>query len=147
MISRRAIRRSARKTTRLSSASSFTRSTTASIGLSRWCRRKKRCFRRPANSLQPSGSREVGMDKITRRHTLQWSAAGLAGAMLAPALWRPAFAEAKPYRIGTLQSLSGNAAAGGKTALVGVQMAVDRINKSGGIKGRPIELMVGDDES
>jgi branched-chain amino acid transport system substrate-binding protein len=87
------------------------------------------------------------MGKITRRRTLQWSAAGLGGAMLAPAPWRPAFAEAKPYRIGTLQSLSGNAAAGGKTALVGVQMAVDRINKSGGINGRPIELIVGDDES
>jgi branched-chain amino acid transport system substrate-binding protein len=87
------------------------------------------------------------MDKITRRRTLQWSAAGLGGAALAAAPWRPAFAEVQPYKIGTLQSLSGNAAAGGKTALVGVQMAVDRINKSGGINGRPIELIVGDDES
>ena len=32
------------------------------------------------------------------------------------------------------------AAAGGKTALVGVQMAVDRINKSGGLNGRPVEV-------
>ena len=43
--------------------------------------------------------------------------------------------------------LSGAAAAVGKTALVGVQMAVDRINKSGGINGRPVELIVADDES
>jgi branched-chain amino acid transport system substrate-binding protein len=43
--------------------------------------------------------------------------------------------------------LSGAAAAGGKTALVGLQMAVDRINQSGGINGRPIELIVVDDES
>src|SRR5262249_3839763 len=43
--------------------------------------------------------------------------------------------------------LSGAAAAGGKTALVGTQMAVDRINKSGGINGRPIELVVADYES
>ena len=41
----------------------------------------------------------------------------------------------------------GHAAAGGKTAFVGMQMAVDRINKSGGINGRPVELVVADDES
>ena len=35
---------------------------------------------------------------------------------------------------------------GGKTALVGLQMAVDRINKSGGVNGRPIETVVADDE-
>ena len=57
------------------------------------------------------------------------------------------FGQAKPYKIGTLQPLSGAAAAGGKTALVGTQMAVDRINKSGGINGRPIELIVADYES
>ena len=46
-----------------------------------------------------------------------------------------------------MEPLSGTAAAGGKTALVGTQMAVDRINKSGGINGRPIELIVADYES
>jgi branched-chain amino acid transport system substrate-binding protein len=49
--------------------------------------------------------------------------------------------------VGTLQPLSGTAAAGGKTALVGVEMAVERINKAGGIGGRPIELVVADYES
>ena len=67
--------------------------------------------------------------------------------MLVPAPWRDAFGQAKPFKLGTLQPLSGTAAAGGKTALVGVQMAVDRINKSGGINGRPIELLVADYES
>jgi branched-chain amino acid transport system substrate-binding protein len=67
--------------------------------------------------------------------------------MLVPAPWRAAFGQAKPYKFGTLQPLSGAAAAGGKTALVGTQMAVDRINKSGGINGRPIELIVADYES
>ena len=67
--------------------------------------------------------------------------------MLVPTPWRAAFGQGKPYRIGTLQPLSGAAAAGGKTALVGIQMAVDRINKSGGIAGRPIELIVADYES
>ena len=46
-----------------------------------------------------------------------------------------------------MQPLSGGAASGGKTALVGIQMAVDRINNSGGINGRKIELIVADDES
>ncbi len=78
--------------------------------------------------------------KITRRRWLGLgaTAAGAIGAgMLVPAPWRAAFGQAKPFKFGTLQPLSGTAAAGGKTALVGVQMAVDRINKAGGITGRP----------
>ncbi|MGH7310447.1 MAG: ABC transporter substrate-binding protein, partial [Candidatus Rokuibacteriota bacterium] len=67
--------------------------------------------------------------------------------MLVPPPWREAFGQAKPYKLGTLQPLSGTAAAGGKTALVGVQMAVERINKAGGLGGRPIELLVADYES
>jgi branched-chain amino acid transport system substrate-binding protein len=88
--------------------------------------------------------------KVTRRRIVGWSAktAGALGAMmLVPAPWRAAFGAAKPYKIGSEQPLSGNAAAGGKTALVGLQMAVDRINKSGGINGRPVEIVVADDES
>src|SRR5438552_3741877 len=88
--------------------------------------------------------------KITRRRLVGWSAAGagaLGATMLVPAPWQAAFGQAKPYKIGTLQPLSGTAAAGGKTSLVGVQMAVDRINKSGGINGRPIDLIVADYES
>ena len=88
--------------------------------------------------------------KVTRRRWLGLSAAaaGAVGAgMLVPAPWRSAFGQAKPYKLGTLQPLSGTAAAGGKTALVGVQMAVDRINKGGGVNGRAIELIVADYES
>jgi branched-chain amino acid transport system substrate-binding protein len=88
--------------------------------------------------------------KVTRRRWLGLSAAaaGAIGAgMLVPAPWRAAFGQAKPFKFGTLQPLSGTAAAGGKTALVGVQMAVDRINKAGGLTGRPIELIVADYES
>ncbi len=87
--------------------------------------------------------------KVTRRRVMGYgAAAGALGAtMLVPAPWQAAFGQAKPYKIGTLQPLSGAAAAGGKTALVGTQMAVDRINKSGGINGRPVELIVADYES
>src|SRR5579862_119301 len=87
--------------------------------------------------------------KTTRRKILGYgaSAGALGAAMLVPAPWQAAFGQAKAYKIGSLQPLSGSGAAGGKTALVGVQMAVDRINKAGGINGRPIELVVADDES
>jgi branched-chain amino acid transport system substrate-binding protein len=88
--------------------------------------------------------------KTTRRSFIGWSSA-LAGAlgatMLVPAPWREAFGQAKPYKIGVLQPLTGAAAAGGKTALVGTQLATDRINKAGGINGRPIELVIADYES
>jgi branched-chain amino acid transport system substrate-binding protein len=88
--------------------------------------------------------------KVTRRRLIGYGAAGagvLGATMLVPKPWQAAFGQAKPYKIGTLQPLSGAGAAGGKTALVGVQMAADRINKLGGINGRPIELVVADDES
>jgi branched-chain amino acid transport system substrate-binding protein len=85
--------------------------------------------------------------KVTRRRFVGWGGGVLGATMLVPAPWRAAFGEAKPYKIGTLQPLSGAAAAIGKTALVGTQMAVDRINKSGGINGRPVELIVADYES
>jgi len=88
--------------------------------------------------------------KVTRRRLIGYTsaAAGALGAtMLVPAPWQAAFGQAKSYKIGTEQPLSGAGAAGGKTALVGVQMAVDRINKSGGVNGRPIELLVADYES
>src|ERR1700682_3613099 len=88
--------------------------------------------------------------KVTRRRLVGYGAAtagALGATMLVPAPRRSAFGQAKPYKIGTLQPLSGAAAAGGKTALVGVQMAADRINKMGGINGRPVELIVAEYES
>src|SRR6187455_3224335 len=87
--------------------------------------------------------------KTTRRTVVGWGvkAAALGATMLVPAPWQAAFGQAKPYKIGSEQPLSGAGAAGGKTALVGLQMAVDRINKAGGINGRPVEIIAVDDES
>ena len=85
--------------------------------------------------------------KTTRRCLLGFGAAtagALGATLLVPAPWREAFGQSKTYKIGTLQPLSGAAAAGGKTALIGTQMAVDRINKSGGINDRMIELVIAD---
>jgi branched-chain amino acid transport system substrate-binding protein len=88
--------------------------------------------------------------KVTRRRLLGLtaSAAGALGAtMLVPPPWRKAFGQAKPYKVGVMQPLTGTAAAGGKTALVGSQLAADRINKAGGVNGRPLELVIADYES
>src|SRR5580704_2480448 len=85
--------------------------------------------------------------KVTRRTLVGWGGGAIGAMMLVPAPWRAAFGAAKPYKIGSEQPLSGPGAAGGKTAVVGLQMAADRINKSGGVNGRPFELVIADDES
>jgi branched-chain amino acid transport system substrate-binding protein len=85
--------------------------------------------------------------KTTRRRLVGWGGGAIGAMMLMPAPWRAAFGAAKPYKIGSEQPLSGAGAAGGKTAVVGLQMAADRINKNGGINGRPVELDIVDDES
>jgi branched-chain amino acid transport system substrate-binding protein len=54
---------------------------------------------------------------------------------------------AEPIKLGAFFALSGpNAPIGTPTKLV-AQMVVDKINKEGGINGRPIELVIGDTES
>jgi branched-chain amino acid transport system substrate-binding protein len=87
--------------------------------------------------------------KIHRRRFLGLgAAAGAIGAsMLVPPAWRDAFGQTRPYKVGTLQPLTGAAALGGRMALIGSELAVRRINASGGINGRPVELVVEDDES
>src|SRR5271154_2773593 len=85
--------------------------------------------------------------KVTRRSVVGWGGGAIGAMMLVPAPWRAAFGAAKPYKVGSEQPLSGAGAAGGKTAIVGLQMAADRINANGGINGRPVELDIVDDES
>ena len=88
--------------------------------------------------------------KVARRRFLGLgaAAAGAIGAsMLVPAPWHGAFGQARPYKIGSLQPLTGAAAIGGRAALIGTELAVRRINASGGINGRPVELIVDDDQS
>jgi branched-chain amino acid transport system substrate-binding protein len=85
--------------------------------------------------------------KVTRRRIVGWGGGAIGAMMLVPAPWRAAFGAAKPYKIGSEQPLSGVGALGGKTAVVGLQMAADRINKNGGINGRPVELDIVDDQS
>jgi branched-chain amino acid transport system substrate-binding protein len=85
--------------------------------------------------------------KVTRRNFVGWGGGVLGAAMLVSAPWQAAFGQAKAYKIGSLQPLSGAGALGGKTAVVGLQMGIDRINAAGGVNGRPLEVVIADDES
>ena len=69
-----------------------------------------------------------------------------AGAALA-AMMLPGLARAAdPVNIGILFGLTGSAAVSCQESLNAVKLAVDEINKAGGVLGRPIKLIVEDDE-
>jgi branched-chain amino acid transport system substrate-binding protein len=53
----------------------------------------------------------------------------------------------EPIKIGAFFALSGPAAPIGTPTKLVAEMAVDQINKSGGINGQPLELIIGDTES
>lgn len=53
----------------------------------------------------------------------------------------------EPIKIGAFFALSGPAANIGTPTKLVAQMVVDKINKEGGINGRPVELIIGDTES
>ncbi|MEJ2092240.1 MAG: ABC transporter substrate-binding protein [Syntrophobacterales bacterium] len=53
----------------------------------------------------------------------------------------------EPIKIGAFFALSGPAASIGTPTKLVAEMAVDKINKEGGINGRPLELIIGDTES
>ncbi len=53
----------------------------------------------------------------------------------------------EPVKIGAFFALSGPASSIGTPTKLVAQMVVDKINKEGGIKGNPLELVVGDTES
>jgi branched-chain amino acid transport system substrate-binding protein len=79
--------------------------------------------------------------KLTRRtFTTGLTAAGAAA--LVSNLSAPALAQNTPLRIGILAPKAGGAATVGICGLRAVQWGAERINKEGGIAGRPIELVV-----
>lgn len=54
---------------------------------------------------------------------------------------------AQPIRIGFHAPLTGFAAADGKSAVQGAELAVEQINAAGGVNGRKLELVVQDDQA
>ncbi|MFG1421003.1 ABC transporter substrate-binding protein [Roseixanthobacter liquoris] len=83
---------------------------------------------------------------ITRRALMRGiGAAGLAAT--APGIFAPAIAQAKPVRIGILAPRSGAMGTVGECGIRAVQWAAERMNKDGGIAGRPIELVIEEETS
>jgi branched-chain amino acid transport system substrate-binding protein len=60
---------------------------------------------------------------------------------------RPAGAANEPYVIGATVSESGPGASLGRPEADSMQMAVDEINKAGGVNGHPLQITILDDES
>jgi branched-chain amino acid transport system substrate-binding protein len=81
------------------------------------------------------------------RHTLRRLLPALA-AVAALAMAGPVAAQPKPpIKIGLLMTLSGPGAASALAARMGVDMAVEDFNATGGIGGRKIVLVLGDDQA
>src|ERR1700744_5832463 len=80
---------------------------------------------------------------VTRRQALVSAGA----AALASPLPKPAIAATVPILMGYLPALTGPSSSTGIGINRGVQLAVDEINASGGIGGRPIELITRDTQS
>jgi branched-chain amino acid transport system substrate-binding protein len=70
------------------------------------------------------------------------------GAILAaPAILRRAHADEATIKIGMVLSVTGPGADSGKYALTGAKIALDRVNKSGGVTGKRVELVTEDDQT
>jgi branched-chain amino acid transport system substrate-binding protein len=81
--------------------------------------------------------------KLTRR---QFSA-GLTAGIAMPAVLRSAYAQGATVKIGMVIPVTGPAAESGKYALTGAKIALDRVNKGGGVLGKQVELITEDDQT
>jgi branched-chain amino acid transport system substrate-binding protein len=87
------------------------------------------------------------MTTINRRNLMQTGAAAAAALVAAPAVLR---AQATPVKIGVLQPVTGALAQDGEHGRIGAEIAINEINKAGGIKalgGAKIEMVFGDARS
>jgi branched-chain amino acid transport system substrate-binding protein len=73
--------------------------------------------------------------------------AGLAAGIAMPAILRSAHAQAATIKIGMVLPVTGPAADSGKYALTGAKLALDRVNKAGGVLGKQLELVTEDDQT
>jgi branched-chain amino acid transport system substrate-binding protein len=81
--------------------------------------------------------------KISRR-TLN---VGLSAVIAAPWIGRAARAEGESVKIGMVLPVTGPAADNGKYSLTGAKIAIERVNKAGGVLGRQVELVTEDDQT
>lgn len=72
---------------------------------------------------------------------------GLTAMMMASLAGCGSSKEAETVKIGLCIPITGNMPDSGKLATWGAQMAVDEINKNGGVLGKPVELVIEDDNN
>ena len=85
-------------------------------------------------------------DGVTRRTLLGSLATAGAAAVAMPWTVRQPWA-ASPIRFGVISPLTGAWTVYGKAHFSGFELAVDEINKAGGVLGRPVEIVVGDSKT
>ena len=80
---------------------------------------------------------------ITRRRF----SAGLSGSVALSALAGRVIAQGSTIKIGMCSPITGPAAESGRYAQTGARIAIDTVNKSGGVLGKQVELIVEDDQT
>lgn len=80
---------------------------------------------------------------ITRRTFTSGLAVGLA----APAILREALGQSATFKIGQVVPITGPAAEAGKYAMAGAKLALEKVNKAGGILGKQVEILTEDDQT
>src|SRR6201996_8724637 len=81
--------------------------------------------------------------RLTRRDF----AAGIAAGIAAPYLIKSANAQGATIKIGMCAPVTGPAAESGGYAIKGAKLALDAVNKAGGILGKQAELVIEDDQT
>jgi len=71
----------------------------------------------------------------------------LAGSIVAPAILRTAYAQGATVKIGMVVPMTGAAAESGSFAQTGAKIALEAVNKAGGVLGKPLELIFEDDQT
>ena len=88
------------------------------------------------------------MSKVTRREFIKaGTVAAAAATVSAPFIWPKGAQAADPIRVGILHSLTGTIAIAEASVVDAEKMAIEEINKAGGVMGRPLEVIVEDGAS
>ncbi|MFD7443681.1 ABC transporter substrate-binding protein [Streptomyces sp. NPDC059909] len=103
--------------------------------------------RGPVSAGAPPGGRAATLSRKLRRVSVAAVALALVSALCSGCGGSAVAVDANPYTIGLVTSQTGNASQLGVGELRGAQLAVDTVNKAGGINGHKVSLRVADDQS
>src|SRR5664279_1795134 len=73
--------------------------------------------------------------------------AALSASLALPTLMGRASAQSATLKIGMCAPVTGPAAESGRYAQIGAKLAVDAVNKAGGVLGKQVELIIEDDQT